>query len=79
MVLVMSVRGVLWVPATDTEEAEEEEVEAQLDWGGWMSGRTSAGVVELGSTGHRCRTTLLEVSQEGRLSCSLAVLHNHLG
>ena len=42
-----------WVPATDTEqaeEAEEEEVKAQLDWGGWMSGRTSAGVVELGVT-----------------------------
>ena len=48
MVLVTSVRGVRWVPATDTEEAEEEEVEEQLDWGGWMCGRTSAVVVELG-------------------------------
>ena len=49
MVLVTSVRGVRWVPATDTEEEEEEEEEeAQLDWGGWMSGRTSAGVFELG-------------------------------
>ena len=49
MVLVTSVRGVRWVPETDTEEAEkEEEMEAQLDWEGWMSGRTSAGVVELG-------------------------------
>ena len=79
MVLVTSVRGVRWVPGTDTEEAEEEEVEAQWDWGGWMSGRTSAGVVELGSTCHQCQTTLLEVSQEGQLSCSLAVHHNHLG
>ena len=48
MVLVTSVRGVRWVPVTDTEEVEEEEVEeALLDWGGWMSCRTSAGVVEL--------------------------------
>ena len=71
MVLVTSVRGVRWVPATDTEEAKEEEVEAQLDWGGWMSGRTSAGVVESGV--HRSQ---MSNNSSGSVSGALIIMQS---